>query len=152
MSDEIRIVRTPGVCGGRARLDGHRITVAFLEWLRRRGESIDGILAEYPRLTAEKVRAAWDHADAHPEEVARDLEAEAAIPGISRTPAGSACIQSTRIAVWLLEAMRRRGVGEETLLRTYPSIGRADLRAAWDYVAAHREEIDREIREHEEGP
>jgi uncharacterized protein (DUF433 family) len=37
------------------------------------------------------------------------------------------------------------------ILSTYPSVTPPDLEAAWDYVAAKREEIEQAIRENEEG-
>ena len=37
------------------------------------------------------------------------------------------------------------------ILSTYPSLTPADLEAAWDYVAANRDEIEQAIRENEEG-
>lgn len=73
---------------------------------------------------------------------------------ISKTPGvcgGDACIRGHRIPVWVLEGYRRLGRSDEQLLRSYPSLTLADLKAAWDYVAAHSEEIDRAIRENEEG-
>jgi uncharacterized protein (DUF433 family) len=36
-------------------------------------------------------------------------------------------------------------------LRAYPQLTQADLIAAWEYAAAHPAEIDRDIRENEEG-
>jgi uncharacterized protein (DUF433 family) len=37
------------------------------------------------------------------------------------------------------------------LLRNYPSLSPADLEAAWEYAAANAQEVDRAIRENEEG-
>jgi uncharacterized protein (DUF433 family) len=37
------------------------------------------------------------------------------------------------------------------VLSTYPSLTLPDLEAAWDYVAANREEIEQTIRENEKG-
>lgn len=68
---------------------------------------------------------------------------------IHRTPGvcgGEACIGMTRIAVWMLEEARRNGVGDLELLKDYPGLSVFDLEAAWQYVAAHRDEIDHAIR------
>jgi uncharacterized protein (DUF433 family) len=73
---------------------------------------------------------------------------------ISRKPdrcGGDACIRETRIPVWVLEGYRRLGLSNAEILRAYPSLSAADLEVAWEYVAAHTEEIDRDIRENEEG-
>ena len=37
------------------------------------------------------------------------------------------------------------------ILSTYPSLTPSDLEAAWEHAAANRDEIDRAIRENEEG-
>ena len=75
-----------------------------------------------------------------------------AFPGIDDAPAtcgGAACIVRTRIPVWVLEQARRQGAAEAELLRSYPALRAEDLANAWAYVRAHRDEIDREIRENE---
>jgi uncharacterized protein (DUF433 family) len=64
---------------------------------------------------------------------------------------GDACIRDTRVPVWVLVNYRRLGGSEAGILLDYPSLTPADLEAAWDYAAAHAEEIDRAIRENEEG-
>jgi uncharacterized protein (DUF433 family) len=64
---------------------------------------------------------------------------------------GDACIRESRIPVWVLVNYRRLGGSDAQLLRDYPSLKPADLEAAWQYAAAHAEEIDRAIRENEEG-
>jgi uncharacterized protein (DUF433 family) len=73
---------------------------------------------------------------------------------ISKKPnrcGGDACIRESRIPVWVLVNYRRLGGSDADLLRDYPSLTPADLEAAWVYSAAHKEEIDRAIRENEEG-
>jgi uncharacterized protein (DUF433 family) len=83
--------------------------------------------------------------------VARDLGD--ASPGIESRPGvcgGDPCIVRTRIPVWVLEQSRRLGISEADLLRSYPALRAEDLANAWAYVRAHREEIDRQIRENEE--
>lgn len=73
-------------------------------------------------------------------------------PGIDSTPGvcgGEAVITRTRIPVWLLEAARRCGASERTLLEAYPSLRAVDLANAWSYVRAHGAEIDHEIAENE---
>jgi uncharacterized protein (DUF433 family) len=73
--------------------------------------------------------------------------------GIEATPGvcgGEPRIAGTRIPVWTLEQARRLGASEADLLRDYPGLRAADLVNAWAYVAAHGEEIERQIRENEE--
>ena len=74
--------------------------------------------------------------------------------GISKTPGiqgGDACVNGTRIPVWVLVNYRRLGGKETDLLSAYPSLTIDDLKAAWEYADAHVEEIDRSIRQNEEG-
>lgn len=57
--DRVRIVSTPGTCGGRPRIDGHRITVEDVAiWHERQGMSPDEIVSAYPSLTLSDVHAA----------------------------------------------------------------------------------------------
>ncbi|MEK7255198.1 MAG: DUF433 domain-containing protein [Bacteroidota bacterium] len=74
-------------------------------------------------------------------------------PGIEKTPGvcgGSACIIRTRIPVWLLVSCKKLGFTDEELLEDYPSLRRQDLRNAWVYYEANKEEIEQDIRENEE--
>jgi uncharacterized protein (DUF433 family) len=73
---------------------------------------------------------------------------------ITKTPnvcGGDACIRGHRIPVWVLVNYRRLGGSDPDLLRSYPSLTLADLKAAWVYAAANPDEIDSAIRENEEG-
>jgi uncharacterized protein (DUF433 family) len=73
---------------------------------------------------------------------------------VTKTPniqGGDACIQGTRIPVWVLVNCRRLGMSDAEILHGYPSLILADLEAAWAYAAANPEEIDSAIRENEEG-
>lgn len=75
-----------------------------------------------------------------------------AFPGIDSQPGvcgGDPCIVRTRIPVWVLVRARRLGTSEAELLRCYPTLRAEDLANAWAYYRVHREEIDRQIGEHE---
>ncbi len=79
--------------------------------------------------------------------IARELGE--AFPGVESLPGvcgGEPCIVRTRIPVWVLEQMRRRGVSEAEILQSYPTLRAADLAHAWAYVRAHRDEIEQQIR------
>ena len=70
--------------------------------------------------------------------------------GVEKAPdvcGGSARIVKTRIPIWILEALRRRGASEGKILESYPSLRAEDLVNAWAYVKWHAEEIDAEIAE-----
>jgi len=76
-----------------------------------------------------------------------------AFPGVESTPGvcgGEPCILRTRIPVWMLEEMRRQGVSEADILRSYPTLRAEDLASAWAYVRVHRSEVEQQIRDNEE--
>lgn len=73
-------------------------------------------------------------------------------PGIESNPGvcgGAACIARTRIPVWLLENLRREGLGEAEILRSYPTLAAQDLANAWGYVRANAAEIEQAIAENQ---
>jgi uncharacterized protein (DUF433 family) len=64
--------------------------------------------------------------------------------GITKTEGvcgGEACIDRTRIAVWILVEAQQLGISEAELLQDYPHITAADLVNAWAYAEAYPEEI-----------
>ncbi|WP_435021740.1 DUF433 domain-containing protein [Tundrisphaera sp. TA3] len=67
-------------------------------------------------------------------------------PGIC---GGDPRIANTRIPVWTLEHYRRLGLSESQILAAYPGLRAADLVNAWAYVAANRDEVERQIAENE---
>ena len=72
--------------------------------------------------------------------------------GITKTPGvcgGDACIEGTRIPVWVLVGYRRLNVSESELLYNYPTLSAADLVNAWVYAETNSEEIETAIRENE---
>jgi len=64
---------------------------------------------------------------------------------------GDACIRGHRIPVWVLVGYQRMGASSAEILTYYPQLAEADLAAAWEYAAAHADEIDRAIAENEAG-
>lgn len=81
------------------------------------------------------------------------LDLADSFPGIESIPGvcgGEPCIVRTRIPVWILEQMRRLGVSEADILRSYPTLRAGDLVHAWAWVERNRGEIDRLIQENED--
>jgi uncharacterized protein (DUF433 family) len=72
------LVRTPGICGGRLRIDGTRMTVNQIVTLYRQGLSAEQIVEQYPQRTIGEIYTvlAWYHE--HREEFDAELAAEAA--------------------------------------------------------------------------
>lgn len=82
--------------------------------------------------------------------VARDLGD--AFPGIESdidVCGGDACIVRTRIPVWAIIQARKLGLSEADVLRSYPTLRAEDLANAYAYYRTHRDEVDRQISEHE---
>jgi uncharacterized protein (DUF433 family) len=67
------IVKTPGVCGGRACIAGTRITVWGLVQHRQLGLSDEAILEATPGLDRDQLASAFRYAGEHPDEIASDL-------------------------------------------------------------------------------
>src|SRR5262245_39612417 len=63
------IVKTPGVCGGDARLVRTRIPVWAVVRMRQLGATDAELLAAYPTLTAYDLVQAWAYAETHKEEI-----------------------------------------------------------------------------------
>jgi len=68
------IEKTPGVCGGAARVAGTRIPVWQLVQARILGASEAQLLIDYPRLKAVNLVDAWAYAENHPREIAAQIQ------------------------------------------------------------------------------
>ena len=74
-------------------------------------------------------------------------------PSVISTPnvcGGSPRLVRTRIPVWLLQSLRSLGLSDGKILECYPTLTAGDLTQAWGYVAAHKAEIEKEIKENEQ--
>lgn len=67
------IEKTPGVCGGDARVRGTRHTVAGLVEWRRLGLNDFQILGRHPDLNSADLEAAWSYFDEHRGEIERAI-------------------------------------------------------------------------------
>src|SRR5437879_5558723 len=73
-ADRVRIVSTPGTCGGRPRIDGHRITVEDIAiWHERMGMSPDEIVSAQPSTTLSDVHAALAYYYEHRQRIDADI-------------------------------------------------------------------------------
>ena len=112
--------------------------------MKRSGSTSNGISPLFPPTGTGRVNGG--------EEGDRPMTAPAS--WISKKPdrcGGDACVRDTRIPVWVLAGYRHLGANDADILRAYPSLTAADLEAAFTYAATHHEEIDRAIRENDEG-
>ncbi|MBD2301483.1 DUF433 domain-containing protein [Nostoc sp. FACHB-87] len=68
------IEKTPGVCGGEARIANTRIPVWVLVEARRLGYSDADLLTSYPSISATDLANAWVYAKAHSDEIELVIE------------------------------------------------------------------------------
>jgi uncharacterized protein (DUF433 family) len=72
------LIATPGVCGGRIRLDGTRITVHRIATLYKQGQGPEEIARTYPHLSIGQVYAALAYYHSNREEIEAELAADEA--------------------------------------------------------------------------
>ncbi len=102
--DRVRIVSTPGTCGGRPRIDGHRITVEDVAiWHERMGMSPDEIVSSYPTITLSDVHAVLAYYYENRERIDADIEEGQKFVAEMRAKAGPSRLQE------LLEARKANG-------------------------------------------
>jgi uncharacterized protein (DUF433 family) len=76
-AERVRVVSTPGTCGGKPRIAGHRITVKHIVICHQRdGQSPDEIVSDYPGLTLSNVYAALAYYFDHKDEIDADIKAD----------------------------------------------------------------------------
>jgi len=93
-ADRVRIVSTPGICGGRARIDGHRIQVEDVAiWHERMGMSPDDIVSEYPSITLADVHAALAYYYENRQRIDADIAAAKSCSDEMKTKAGPSLLE-----------------------------------------------------------
>ncbi len=70
------IVKTPGVVGGRPRIDGTRVTVRSVAICYKQGFTPEEIALQYEHLTVAQVYAALTYYHANQAEIEADIAAE----------------------------------------------------------------------------
>lgn len=74
-----RITSTPGICGGKACIAGHRVRVLdIVVWHEHRGLTPDEIVSHVPTITLADVHAALAYYFDHIEEIQNEMRAERA--------------------------------------------------------------------------
>ncbi|MEK6304085.1 MAG: DUF433 domain-containing protein [Acidobacteriota bacterium] len=69
-----RITRTPGVCGGKACIAGHRVRVMDIAiWYEQMGMSPDEIVSQIPTIALSDVHAALAYYYDHLDEIREDI-------------------------------------------------------------------------------
>jgi uncharacterized protein (DUF433 family) len=74
-----RITKTPGVCGGKACIAGHRVRVLdIVEWHEHQGITPDEIVSHVPSITLADVHAALAYYFDHIDEIQQEMRDERA--------------------------------------------------------------------------
>jgi uncharacterized protein (DUF433 family) len=74
-----RIVKTPGVCGGKARIAGHRVRVLdIVIWHEHQGMTPDEIVAHIPTITLADVHTALAYYFDHVQEIQEEIRVDRA--------------------------------------------------------------------------
>jgi uncharacterized protein (DUF433 family) len=68
------IDKTPGICGGDARITNTRIPIWVLVQAHNLGNTDAEILANYPTLTATDLTNAWNYASIHTDEIDQAIQ------------------------------------------------------------------------------
>src|SRR5438309_11687828 len=72
-----RIVKTPGTCGGRARIAGHRVRVQdVVIWSEHQGMTPDEIVSHIPSITLADVHSALAYYFDHVQEIQDEMRAD----------------------------------------------------------------------------
>jgi len=72
-----RIVKTPGTCGGRARIAGHRVRVQdIVIWYEHQGMTPDEIVSDIPSITLADVHSALAYYFEHVQEIQEEMRAD----------------------------------------------------------------------------
>ena len=69
------LVKTPGTCGGRIRIDGTRITVHRIATLYKQGQTAEDIARTYPHLSLGQVYTALAYFHTNRDEIEAELAA-----------------------------------------------------------------------------
>ena len=135
-----RIRKTPGVCGGDARIGDTRIPIWLLVLARKQGQTDAQLLDAYPSLTAADPDAAWDYYREYPVEVEQAIwfnDTAANVPDGQVPPA------------WVIVAGRMLGLSDAEIQSAFePALTATDLAAAWDTFRADPAAVGRELARH----
>jgi uncharacterized protein (DUF433 family) len=132
-----RIEKTPGFCGGDARIANHRIPVWGLVLQKKFGLSDADILVNYPTLAAEDLTAAWAYYQKEPLEIEQLIWLNDTAGNVSSgTPAPAGLIISGK----------QLGLSDADVMEAFdPPLTPADLAAAWQAYLAAPADVERDI-------
>ncbi len=94
--EKTHIEATPGTCGGRPRIAGHRIRVQDVVVWTEQGQSPDEIVADFPQLSLADVYAALAYYHDHREEIDRQMREDDQFVERMRAQAGPGLLDQVR--------------------------------------------------------
>jgi len=89
------IESTPGICGGKPRIAGHRIRVQDIVLWTEQGRSADEIVSSFPQLTLADVYAALTFYHDHQAEIDADIRQDEDVVAQFKARQGSGPISGT---------------------------------------------------------
>ena len=95
-TEKRHIEATPGVCGGRACIAGHRIRVQDIVLWTEQGRSPDQIVADFPQLSLADVYAALAYYHDHREEIDRQIREDDEFVARSKAQSGPGLLDRLR--------------------------------------------------------
>jgi uncharacterized protein (DUF433 family) len=132
-----RVEKTPGVCGGEARVRTTRIPVWPLVLNRKYGRSDADVLASYPSLTQADLDAAWDYYRDNPVEIEQAIwlnDTAANVPDGAPVPAA------------VIVAGRLLGMDDATIRDAFePPLTQEAVSAAWAEYRANPRRAGRDL-------
>jgi len=87
---------TPGTCGGKPRIAGHRIRVQDIVIWTEQGRSVDEIVADFPQLSLGDVYAALTYYHDHREQIDQDIREDEEFIGRMKAQAGPGLLDRLR--------------------------------------------------------
>jgi len=94
--ENMHIEVTPGTCGGRPRIAGHRIRVQDVVLWTEQGQSPDQIVADFPQLSLADVYAALAYYHDHRDEIDREIRADDELVERMRAQGGPGILDRVR--------------------------------------------------------
>jgi uncharacterized protein (DUF433 family) len=131
------IEKTPGVCGGRARIRNTRIPVWLLVFYRKTGATDERQIEYYPHLTSTELEAAWDYYQHNANEVEQAIwynDAAGNVP--ERTPPPA----------WVIVSGLQLGIPEDEICDAFdPPLSPRAVSDAWAEYWRNRADVERDI-------
>lgn len=132
-----RITKTPGVCGGAARVGTTRLAVWSLVLAKKMGQSDAALLDSYPTLTAANLDDCWEYYRQHPTEIEQLIWLNDTVGNI---PEGELPPASVILAGQML------GLTDDEVMAAFsPPLTPPDISAAWQQYRSDPVRVSHDI-------